>query len=445
MKSNLSQYLILRILNSEKEENKIFYYLGSLFEDDIYNEAYCAKTINKIKYYLEHDIILILKNLSTTYASLYDLLNQRFTYIKNQKYAEISLGEVSNSTFINNDLKIIVFIREDAVKEQDPPFLNRFEKYYISFDNLLDTQSKEIANKIIDYKKFFKKPKKSIKFNFENELINFYDEEIKSLVSDFKIQFEEPQDFNEENVANYIFEKISKTLPQELIAFLNYYRKKSKNFVNKINQYYSQSIHSNLETYLIKTNHSVNVIYTFTPIIISNKFNFELINDTFGEIKGQNLKNLYINLIKTERQLEMEITEFYDSISKLLLIHFEENDAQNLEFVTMFLERFEKEKELNNLESKVIVILLHLSRKKEEYNKDIFIPSLSGFEQTFIDNLFGKDILISDIMQQKIIEIYNQNILVNINEIFKNELFYCFQKIKYLFQDKSTDQNEYIF
>ena len=170
MKSNLSQYLILRILNSEKEENKIFYYLGSLFEDDIYNEAYCAKTINKIKYYLEHDIILILKNLSTTYASLYDLLNQRFTYIKNQKYAEISLGEVSNSTFINNDLKIIVFIREDAVKEQDPPFLNRFEKYYISFDNLLDTQSKEIANKIIDYKKFFKKPKKSIKFNFENEL-----------------------------------------------------------------------------------------------------------------------------------------------------------------------------------------------------------------------------------------------------------------------------------
>ena len=140
MKSNLSQYLILNILKSESEDNKIFYYLGSLFEDDIYNEAYCAKAINKIKYYLEHDIILILKNLSTTYASLYDLLNQRFIYIKNQKYAEISLGEVSNSTFVNNDLKIIIFIREDAVKEQDPPFLNRFEKYYISFDSILDSQ-----------------------------------------------------------------------------------------------------------------------------------------------------------------------------------------------------------------------------------------------------------------------------------------------------------------
>ena len=187
MKSNLSHYLILNIL-TKLNKDKIFYYLGSLFEDDIYNEAYCAKTINKIKYYLEHDLILILKNLSTTYASLYDLFNQRFTYIKNQKYAEISLGEVSNSAFVNNGLKIIVFIREDAVKEQDPPFLNRFEKYYISLDNLLDPNSEKIANKILEKRKLFKKHKKSIQYNFENELINFYDEEIKSLVLKNKLQ-----------------------------------------------------------------------------------------------------------------------------------------------------------------------------------------------------------------------------------------------------------------
>ena len=69
-KSNLSQYLILRIIRDIREENKIIYYLGSLFEDDLYNEAYSAKSINRIKFYLEHDIVLILKNLSTTYSSL---------------------------------------------------------------------------------------------------------------------------------------------------------------------------------------------------------------------------------------------------------------------------------------------------------------------------------------------------------------------------------------
>ena len=447
MKSNLSQYLILKILKTEMEEKKIFYYLGSLFEDDIYNEAYCAKTINKIKYYLEHDIILILKNLSTTYASLYDLLNQRFTYIKNQKYAEISLGEVSNSTFVNDNLKIIVFIREDAVKEQDPPFLNRFEKYYISFDNLLDSQSKEFANKILENRKLFKKPKKSIKFNFENELINFYDEEIKSLVLDYKFQLDdnsESNNFKEENIFNNILEKISKTLPQDLIAFLNHYRKKNKNFVNKINYYYSKAIHSNLKTFINKTSHSINVIYTFTSTVRSNKFKFEVDNELFGVINTKNLKNIYINLVRTERQLEIDISDFYDSESKLLLVHFEEKDAQNLEFIIMFLKRFEKEKELNNLKKKIIIIIIHLTRKKEEYNKDIFVPTLSGFEQTFIDNLYGKDFLITEIMEQNIIDLYNKSNLVNVDELFKSELYPCFQKIDYSFQDKAIEQKDHI-
>ena len=161
-------------------------------------------------------------------------------------------------------------------------------------------------------------------------------------------------------------------------------------------------------------------------------------------INSENLKDIYLNLIRTERQLEIDITDFYDSDSKLLLIHFEESDSQNLEFVTMFLKRYQKEKELNNIETKIIVILNHLTRKKEEYNKDIFVPSLSGLEQTFIDNLFGKDILISNIMGKNITEIYNENLLINTDELFRTELYYSFQKINYLFQDKSTEQNEHI-
>ena len=226
MKSNLGEYLILQILRTLGK--KYFYYLGSLFDEDVYNENYCAKAINKIRFYLEYDNVLILKNLSTTYASLYDLFNQRFTYTKNQKFAEISLGEVSNSTYIHNDLKIIVLIREDAVKYQDPPFLNRFEKYFVSFEHLLDQKSKEIAKSILEYRKFFKKHKKSIKYNLENELINFYDEEIKSLISNYNMQNDNLNDFTQEKIFNYIFKNISKTFPQELIAFINHYKKKKR-------------------------------------------------------------------------------------------------------------------------------------------------------------------------------------------------------------------------
>ena len=446
MKSNLGQYLVLNILKDIREMNKIIYYLGSLFEDDIFNEAYSAKTINKIRFYLENDIILVLKNLSTTYASLYDLFNQRFTYIKNQKYTEISLGEVSNSSYVNDNLKIIVLIKEEMVKEQDPPFLNRFEKYSISFDHILDDKSKKIAKNIMEYKKiFFRSKRKKIKFNFENELINYYDEEIKSLISEYILKSVYKKEINEGDIFDKIFEKISKTFSQELIAYLNHYRKTSNpKEVNKINKFYSKAIHSNLETYLNKANKTINVIYTFTPTVRSTKFYFEVKTEGFGVINSENIKNIYINLIRTEKQLEIELTEFYDSDNRLLIINFEETDSQNLEFVLMFLERFEKDKALNQEEKKIVILLIHLKRKKEPYNLEIFVPNLTDIEQTFIDNLYGQDILISDLMKQSIRELYQNKKLVDTHELFINELFCCFQKIEYLFQDNTIEQNDYI-
>ena len=92
----------------------------------------------------------------------------------------------------------------------------------------------------------------------------------------------------------------------------------------------------------------------------------------------------------------------------------------------------------------MIILLIHVKRKKEEFNKDIFVPNLTGFEQTFIDNLKGKEVLITEIMDKNITELYSNNRLINIDELFSNELFYSFQKIKYSFQDKSIDQNAYI-
>ena len=65
---------------------------------------------------------------------------------------------------MDDNLKIIVLIREDMIKEQDPPFLNRFEKYNISFDNILNSKAKKIAKNIMDYKTLlFRNKKKKFK------------------------------------------------------------------------------------------------------------------------------------------------------------------------------------------------------------------------------------------------------------------------------------------
>ena len=152
-----------------------------------------------------------MKNLSTTYASLYDLFNQRFTYSLGKKYAEISIRDVTNPTLVNDSLRIIVLITKEALEQQDLPFINRFEKYIISFESLLNKKEKEIAIKFMDIKNLFKMIE-GLKCNPENELINFYKEEINGII--FNSRFEnKDKELNYEDYENYILSKLSKTFP----------------------------------------------------------------------------------------------------------------------------------------------------------------------------------------------------------------------------------------
>ncbi len=70
--SNLNQYLIWIILKENQDKKNIIYYLGSLFEEDIYNETYTSKQITKIRYYL------FLKSFSTSF----NYINIKFSFNK---------------------------------------------------------------------------------------------------------------------------------------------------------------------------------------------------------------------------------------------------------------------------------------------------------------------------------------------------------------------------
>ena len=85
----------------------------------------------------------------------------------------------------------------------------------------------------------------------------------------------------------------------------------------------------------------------------------------------------------------------------------------------------------------MIILLIHLLRKNEPYDLNIFVPNLSGIEQTFIDDLNGKNISINDIMKQNIRELFHNLDLINIGNLFKKELYTSFQKIYYIFQNNN--------
>ena len=436
-KSNLSQYLVKQIIKNQ-EEREIIYYLGSLFEEDIYSEAYSAKAITQIKYYLEEPIILVLKNLSTTYASLYDLFNQRFNYSFGKKYAEISMRDVTSPSFVNDALKIIILIDQKALERQDPPFINRFEKHIISFDALLSKEEMEISNKFFEIKNLFQMID-GIKCNPENELINFYKEEINGLIFYSKFEYIS-QKLEYTDYENFIFSRLANTFSQDIIMFLNVYQIGYKTLVEKINNYYKKSIHSNLQNYLINVEETKNIVYTFTSILKSN-FKFEIINNKFGKITGKDINNIIIKNIKSERSLEKALDDFYYNNQIVCLLHFEIDDSENLEFIANYIERMEKDK--YNKNEKIYIIVIHLKRSLNEPFKDCFLSNLSSYYQSFVDNLEGRDEEIYEIIGKSQKELFFTS-LINVEEQFLNNIYSIFTTIEYIFEDKTINVNKFI-
>ena len=79
--------------------------------------------------------VLILQHFDFIYPSLYDLFNQNYTEVSGKKYARIALGYTNNSlSEVNDNFRCIILLDSDEIKNQDPPFLNRFEKHILSFD-----------------------------------------------------------------------------------------------------------------------------------------------------------------------------------------------------------------------------------------------------------------------------------------------------------------------
>ena len=98
--------------------------------------------IARIRHSAQEDYSVLLFQVDDIQESFYDLFNLRFkcVYIKNENryYANISCGAHSKLSRIHPKFRCTVILRESDVKDTPGAFLNRFEKYYISYDVLLE-------------------------------------------------------------------------------------------------------------------------------------------------------------------------------------------------------------------------------------------------------------------------------------------------------------------
>ena len=86
---------------------------------------------------------MIMSQTDDIHESFYDLFNQHFRRIDDPQsgpryFANIAIGAHLKPSRVNEEFQCIVVVKESEVKNIPTPFLNRFEKYFISHFNLLN-------------------------------------------------------------------------------------------------------------------------------------------------------------------------------------------------------------------------------------------------------------------------------------------------------------------
>ena len=449
-KPSLSEFLLTTIL---KEKNKAYnYYKGSPFKDDHKSEEYILKILNKIQLNMEQEKVLILNNLGTVYPGLYDLFNQNFNVVGKKNYARIALGYTTNAySLVNDNFRCIVNVDDDKIKKEEPPFLNRFEKHIISFENLLSKnaldKTKEIYNILLELTKNNDTQKQfsGINYNLKDIFINLDQEEINAYIYKIIKNSDKIEDISD--ISDVIIEKLSLLLPHDIILFKKYsgFDAKYPRIAEQIIKGYNKGEHNNFASFLKKMKDMKNVIYTFSDFFSQiNNINAGIETDILGKINSNNITTIEINSFTSENKFEDSLNEnfFNDNNKKLCIIKFQPDERHFLNYVKFIIDN--KEKEINNNDNanikKAFIFIVYLDRtfnndgksqdnkngngedeENEENNKyNETISLTSEFYQIFIDDLNGSnDYTINDILNLEIGEILKKwikyNVLLNKN------------------------------
>jgi hypothetical protein len=246
-----------------------------------------------------------------------------------------------------------------------------------------------------------------LNYNIENLLINLKKEEIQGI-----IYYLSRKGMRNEEIENYILEKISMIIPQDIILLMNYSEKVNKyNYEhNRIIDYYNKEEHGNLSNFLKKTEKNKNIIYTFSNIFDSLLPNLEKDNYietlNFGKLQKSNIKMIFINSINCENELENKLDNFYENENeKLFIFKMNIDEIEIFDYLSNFIE--EKEKNYKeNQNKKAFIFIIYLKRifdnmnestRKNELPKTITLLN-ENYCQIFIDNLNGNNMNISQLI-----------------------------------------------
>lgn len=311
---------------------------GSTFINDE-NMEYQYRILNEIQECAKNEKghILFLQNLNSIYPFLYDLFNMNFLVKDGKNYARICHGNYSDQLVLVSKLfRIIIMVDKKYMDKLESPFLNRFEKMIIKFDELLNpiqkNISKDLLGKECNFKQKIKNHEDKVNYKLKDLLIGCKEEDIQGLVYDFN-KDREIEAQNAENEINEIksnvIKKLVKLLPQDIIIYLD-----NDDPIKK--EYFKNKKFYDIDEYIKKkdSKYKISIIYTFNSI--TDNIN---VIDSYGE-------SLMISDIKSERDLKKKITTIIENYKKTIkekknyiFLRFIQSNSEKLNFIIPLLKK----------------------------------------------------------------------------------------------------------
>eukprot|EP00092_Neocalanus_flemingeri_P023314 GFUD01025278.1.p1 GENE.GFUD01025278.1~~GFUD01025278.1.p1 ORF type:complete len:2291 (+),score=510.26 GFUD01025278.1:413-6874(+) len=315
---------------------------GSSFPGDQEYSQICAN-INRIKICMETGVQVVLCNLDNLYESLYDALNQQYSYMGGSRYVDLGLGTHRVKCRVHPDFRLVLVAEDKDVYSRFPiPLINRLEKHFLGMETILQHGFTNLVDKLRLWVRSFcevdipaYKQNKYQQYRYEDVFVGYHEDAIPGIILELS-QLEECKD--EETLEQRCKERLLECATPDGVMRLK--DTKLKDQAEPIFQtYFVQQTHDSLPFYvqsLPKEDKCLVQVTTHSRLLTSAS-KTELAG--MLDMSQTAISLLSLQQFKTEEEFRKKINQFIEKIEnsegntkKIMIVQVDagEKSARNL-------------------------------------------------------------------------------------------------------------------
>ena len=310
---------------------------GSSFSGDQEYSQICSN-INRIKVYMETGQPVLLVNLESLYESLYDALNQSYSYMGGNRYVDLGLGTHRVKCRVHPDFRLILVAEEEDVMKRFPiPLINRLEKHFLGMETILERRYSESVEVLRSWVRSFCEINipayKQAQFRQctpRDVFIGFHEDVLASLIMQYGNELEDLEDI-EINCKARLLEAAT---PASIMRLNK--TELSDEFEKYFAEYFQAQSHDSLASYIQSLPEDVSnfVEVTTHSKLLTQSARKELAKSL--KISAELITLLAVHQFKSEEEFRKQIIAFFEKGSilkgKTLIIQIDgsEESSRNL-------------------------------------------------------------------------------------------------------------------